>query len=175
MKEWSTVARILRARGNRGEVAAEQLCRSFERLKGLRVAVLFAEDRWPEGMPVEVEAVWEHRGLAIFKFRGVDSIEEAERLRGAEVRTPLEERPDPVEGEYYLSDLIGCEVVERSSGERLGTVEGIREYGAAPLLEVTGPDGEILIPLARSICVTIDVAAKRMEVDLPDGLKELNR
>lgn len=54
MKEWSTVARILRARGNRGEVAAEKLCRSFERLQGLRTAVLFAEDLWPEGMPVEV-------------------------------------------------------------------------------------------------------------------------
>lgn len=105
----------------------------------------------------------------------MDSIEEAERLRGVEVRTPLEERPALGEGEYYVSDLIGCEVVERSSGERLGTVEGIEEFGAAPLLEVMGPDGEILIPLARSICVTIDVAGKRMEVDLPDGLKELNR
>ena len=75
-------------------------------------------------------------------------------------------------GEVFLSDLIGCEVVERGTGESLGSVTGWNDGGASGLLEV-GKD--LLIPFARSICVAIDTAAKRIEVDLPEGLKDLNR
>jgi 16S rRNA processing protein RimM len=174
MTEWTAVARIVRSRGNRGEVAAEVLASSFQRLAPLRAARLFAGGRWPEGRPVEIESVWEHRGQAVFKFRGVDTIGAAEELRGAYVSVPVSERPPLPDGEYYQSDLIGCQVVERGSGRVVGEVSGVQEYGAAPVLEVESAAGEILIPLARSICVAVDVAARRIEVELPEGLKDLN-
>jgi 16S rRNA processing protein RimM len=146
---------------------------SVERYRGLRRVYLFSS---AEAAPFEIERVWLHRGRLIFKFRGVDSISQAERLQGAEVRVPRAERAEAPPGEYYHSDLAGCEVVERGTGERLGVVAGWQECGAAALLEVerAGTEEPLLVPFARAICVEIDLQARRILVELPEGLKELN-
>ncbi len=120
----------------------------------------------------EVESARIVPGSVIFKFRGIDSMDDADRWRGAEVRIPREERLEPEPGEFFIGDLIGCEVIERGTGESLGLVTGWDEGGASGLLQV-GQD--LLIPFARSICVSIDPERKRIEVDLPEGLKDLNR
>jgi 16S rRNA processing protein RimM len=120
----------------------------------------------------EVESARQVSGSVLFKFRGIDSMTDAELWRGAEVRIPLSERLPLESGEFYLSELAGCEVVERATGEVLGVVTGWDEGGASGLLKV-GPD--LLIPFVRSICVSIDPVARRIEVDLPEGLKDLNR
>lgn len=170
------MALLIRPWGNRGELIATPLTSRSERLRGLREVFLF-----PPGAqaprPVRVERIWEHRGRVVFKLGGVDTIEQAEALRGAEVRVPLSERPEPPPGEYYQSDLLGCEVIEHLTGERLGQVTDWEEYGGPPLLRVAGgPDGrEILIPFARTICVEIDVEGRRIVVELPEGLKELEQ
>jgi 16S rRNA processing protein RimM len=156
-------------------LAAVSLSSGLERFRNLREVFLF--DAQGAVRPAEIESVWQHRGLLIFKFRGVDSISEAERLKGAEMRVPRQERAPLAEGEYYQSDLIGCEVIERANGERLGTVTGWQECGGPALLEVKdGGAGEpMLIPFARAICTEIDLEARRILVDLPEGLKELSR
>jgi 16S rRNA processing protein RimM len=70
---------------------------------------------------------------------------------------------------------LGCEITDHSTGRRIGAVTGWQEYGGPPLLEVENERGqEILIPFAKSICVKIDPAARRIEVDLPEGLVDLN-
>jgi 16S rRNA processing protein RimM len=163
---------LAKAWGRRGELSAVSLSGGPERFESAGEVFLFgAEDR-PE--PHEIEWVWEHRGRLIFKFRGIDTITDAERLEGAEVRVPISARTPLEEGEFYESDLVGCEVIERGTGVRLGTVRSFEEYGGPGLLEVEGRDGPILIPFARSICVEIDPARRRIVVDLPEGLKELS-
>ena len=120
-----------------------------------------------------VESVWFHKDQVIFKFQGVDSIGKAEPLVGADVCVPMAERSALAEGEYYQTDLIGCEVVD-AGGRVLGVIEEWREYGGPLLLAIRTPEGkELLIPFAKSICKRVDLAAKRMEVDLPEGLEEL--
>jgi 16S rRNA processing protein RimM len=170
------VALVVRPWGHRGELIATALTSRSERLRQLREVFLFAPGG-ETGRPYAVEAVREHRGRVVFKFEGVDTIEQAEALRGAEIRVPLRERPAPPPGEYYQSDLIGCEVIERPTGARLGYVAGWEEYGGPPLLRVAASPGgpEILIPFARTICVEIDVEGRRILVELPEGLKDLGR
>ena len=124
------------------------------------------------GAELEVENAWRHGDRVVFKFRGVDSISDAEKLSGADVAIPREERAVLPDGEYFQTDLVGCAVVTRG-GEAVGTVEGWQEYGGPPLLEVNAGGKQVLIPFARSICVEIDVAARRIVVDLPEGLTEL--
>ncbi|MEK7409206.1 MAG: ribosome maturation factor RimM [Acidobacteriota bacterium] len=171
-----TIALLARAWGNRGELSAIPFGARPERFQSLPEVYLCGGEAALEAEPFEIESVWEHRGRLIVKFRGVDSISAAEALRGVEVRIPREQRPEPPPGEYYHSDLVGCQVVERRTGDRLGEVTGFSDGGGPGLLEVRGvrPGEEILIPFARSICVEIDVAARRIVVDLPEGLKELN-
>jgi 16S rRNA processing protein RimM len=119
--------------------------------------------------------VWEHRAQLVFKFQGIDSISDAEPLAGAEVRIPLAERAPLAADEYYQSDLVGCEVVERRTGESLGRVIEFQDLGGPQILQVGAEGGEpLLIPFVRAFCVEIDVGGRRILVDLPEGLKELN-
>ena len=166
---WVTVALLGKPRGIRGEVTAFTLSGKPERFASLREAHLAG----PDGtVRHEVEAAWFHGGILIFKFKGIDSIEDAEPLAGAEVRIPADQRAPLDPGEFFQSDLVGCDVVERRSGEHLGRVTDWNDSGGAGLLVV---EGDLLIPFARAICVDIDPAARRIEVELPEGLKELNR
>jgi 16S rRNA processing protein RimM len=125
-------------------------------------------------VPMQVERTWVHGEHVIFKFKGVDTISDAERLAGADVSIPFEQRAEIPEGEYYQSDLVGCEVFDER-GQLLGTVTDWQETGGPPLVEVTTPGGkELLIPFAKSIFTRIDPEARRIEVTLPEGLKDLN-
>jgi 16S rRNA processing protein RimM len=161
---------LSRVWGIRGEFAAVPFSDHPERFENLGRVYLFGSR--PDPTQCEVESVRSSAGSLLLKFRGIDSISDAEPWRGAEVRVPREERLALEPGEFYLSDLVGCEVVERGTGQRLGTVTRWDDGGASGLL-VVGED--LLIPFVRSICVAIDVAARRIEVDLPEGLKDLNR
>ncbi len=171
--EWVTLAVLSRVWGRRGELTAVSMTGRPERLRDLHNVFLFRAASPDEPFPAEVESVWEHRGLSVFKFRDIDSISDAEPLQGAEVRVPASERAQAPPDEFYHSDLVGCEVVERGTGKVLGAVSRIDEYGGPGILTVEGPEGELLVPFARSICVEIDVAARRIVVVLPEGLKEL--
>jgi 16S rRNA processing protein RimM len=173
--QWVTIARLGRAWGNRGGLIAISLTSWPERFQQLGEVFLFLN-----GAPVgegrfQVEWVREHARAWVFKFRGVDTISGAELLGGAEIRIPFAERVALEEGEHYLSDLIGCEVRERRTGDLVGHVTGWQDAGGVGLLEV-GDGGEpLLIPFARNICVEIDTGAKRIVVELPEGLRDLNR
>jgi 16S rRNA processing protein RimM len=194
---WVLVARTLRARGNKGEVAAEILTDFPERLTRLQeVFVGHAEGKY-EPRRMVLKSCWlsqNHRGQAVFHFEGVDTISEAEKFRGLDVLLPFEQRVTLPAGQYFVSDLIGCSVFETSAAppvvssspcslseapSLLGTVRDVQfpgeEIPGTPLLEVETSQGEILVPLAVDICTKIDPAARRIDVVLPEGLYDLNR
>jgi 16S rRNA processing protein RimM len=164
--EWVTVAVLGRARGIRGEISAFALSKP-ERYASLREVFLF-----PDGSRREVESAWFHDNRLILKFRGVDSMSDAELLSGSEVRVPSGQRIPLDPGEFFESDLIGCEVIERDGGASLGRVTALQDAGSSGVLEV---GGSLLIPFVRAICVSIEPEARRIVVDLPAGLKELNQ
>jgi 16S rRNA processing protein RimM len=164
---WVAIAVLGKTRGNRGEVTAFSLSSKPERFQALQEVFLFGT-----GQRFEVESTWFHQETLVFKFRGVDTISEAERLTGAEVRVPASERTPLEENEYFQSDLIGCEVFDSASGQSLGKVTGWEDSGGHGLLVV---NGSLLVPFVRSICKEIDPARRRIAVELPEGLKDLNR
>ena len=172
-----TLARILRPRGLRGEVTAEILTDFPERLPKLREVWLSDGRNAPR--LVRLQRCWlssSRGGQAIFHFADIDSIEEAEGLRGLEVQVPIEQRSQLAAGNYFVSDLVGCEVWEAGASSALGSVRDVEfTGGAAPLLAIDTRDGEILVPLAVEFCVRIDVKSKHIDVALPDGLRDLNR
>jgi 16S rRNA processing protein RimM len=203
---WIVVARILRPRGNKGEVAAELLTDFAERLTKLKEVFLgrvrgetfVGPLGQSEPNPIGVKSCWlsqNHRGQGVFHFAGVDSINDAEKFRGLHALLPFEQRVTLPAGQYFVADLIGCAVFEQprempavssspcsmaTAPEFLGTVRDVQFPGegesvrGTPLLEVETTRGELLIPLAHDICKRIDTAARRMEVLLPEGLRELN-
>lgn len=174
-----TLARIVRPRGRIGEVAAEILTDFPQRLTRLRQVYLHdprARNAPPADEMRRVKKCWlspSRGGQAIFLFDGVDSIDDAKKLVGCEVQIPFTDRAKLPDAHYYVSDLTGCEVWQRS-GAKLGEVRDVQFPGATPLLVVETSRGEALIPLAQEICVLIDPAARRIEVELPEGLLEIN-
>ena len=194
-QKWVAIAHILRPRGNKGEVAAELLTDFPQRLTALREA--FLENPGGEPRNVQLQSCWlsqNHPGQAVFHFAGCSSISEAETFRGLHVLLPIERRVTLPAGHYFISDLIGCSVFEcppegsvlssspcslEAAPSHLGTVSGVQTTGetvaGTPLLTVDTPGGELLLPLAEDICKRIDVAGRRIDVVLPEGLRELNR
>ena len=158
--------------GIRGELTAIPFSDHPERFENLRRVYLFGAGEPLEVIEADVESVRSVSGSLLLKFRGIDTMSDAEPWRGAEVRIPREERLELEPGEFFLSDLVGCEVVERGTGDSLGRVTGFDDGGPSGLLKV-GED--LLIPFARVFCVAIDTAARRIEVELPEGLRDLNR
>jgi 16S rRNA processing protein RimM len=169
-----TLARLVRPHGLRGEVAAEILTDFPERLLRLKNA-----DLWDGRTPprrVAIRKCWlsqSHGGQAVFHFEGSDSIDDAKRLVGLQVQIPLADRMPLGSGQYYVTDLIGCEVWEER-GVLIGRVKDVATTGTS-VLEVETSEGELLVPLAEEICVRIDTATRRIDVRLPEGLRELNR
>jgi 16S rRNA processing protein RimM len=192
-QKFVTVARILRARGNKGEVAAELLTDFPERLPQIKELDLLAESGARRG--VVLQNFWvdrNHAGQCVFHFEGVASIDAAEKLRGMDVQIPFEKRAELPSGSYFVTDLIGCSVFElaaASSGtssspcslseipKLLGKVRDVYFPGegqpGTPLLAVDDARGELLVPLAEDICRRVDVEARRIEVRLPEGLRDL--
>jgi len=162
----------------RGEVAAEILTDFPERLTRLSSVELWDG----RGVPrrAAVRKCWlshSRGGQAIFHFAESNSVDDARKLVGLEVQVPLADRVKLPAGSYYISDLVGCAVREKD-GVEVGLVRDVEIHGdeisGTPNLVVDTARGELLIPLAQEICVDVDTAARRIEVVLPRGLRELN-
>ncbi len=169
--ELVAVARVVKTRGVRGEVAADLLTDFPERFDGLEE--LIAVTPTGERRRLAVEESWLHGGRVVLKFEGFDTPEAARELVGCELAVPESEAVELEAGEFFEWQLVGCRV-ETVAGDALGAVAEVLHYGAAPVLVVRGEGGrEHLIPLAESICVEINVGEKLIRVDPPEGLVEL--
>jgi 16S rRNA processing protein RimM len=174
-----SLARIVRPQGRRGEVAAAILTDFPRRLTELRNVYLWDGEAEPRPVAIRSCRIEPRRNLAVFHFQGCDSIDDAQRLVGFDIQVPLADRVPLPAGSYYITDLIGCAVIELGAGTVLGRVIDVQPTGeqvaGTPLLVVETPQGELLIPLASEICQEVDLAARRILVALPDGLAGLNR
>jgi 16S rRNA processing protein RimM len=195
--QWIVLAHILRPQGRRGEILADLLTDFPERF-GEHPQVWIAAQGFAEkaatgsvaAPPAESAMVASHwlpvgrnAGRIVLHFAGVDTIEQAEKLAGQDVIVPLTERMPLDAGAAYISDLIGCTVYDHDRA--LGVVDGVqfpttpdglrRLEEAAPLLSITSTDGdEILIPFASAFLLELNVQAKSIRMELPDGLAEIN-
>ena len=109
----------------------------------------------------------------LLKFEGVNSIEEALDLVGAEVQVPEKELSPPRSGEFYLFKLVGCTVFS-VEGFEVGVVEGVIPAAGNNLLQVIKDGKEILVPFTESICIEVNTFEKRIRIDPPKGLLDLN-
>jgi 16S rRNA processing protein RimM len=166
-----TVGRIIRPHHNRGHVVVVPET-DFPNDRFEVGSVLYRE-RDGKVEPIVVSANRERDGRWVVGFAGIESINDAETLRGLELRVPAGDVKPLGSGSFYVFDLIGC-VVTTVEGRHVGPVERVDLATGVPMLVVAG-DGEVLIPFTEAICTRIDPAAKTIEIDPPAGLIEVNR
>ena len=191
-KDMAVVGAIARPHGIRGQVV-------------LNAETDFPEERFRPGHEVFVErrhgvealtltAVRFHKGRPIVGIAGVESIEEAQQLAGLELRVPADQLVPLSAGTFYRHDLVGCRVMTEA-GVDVGVVTAVEGTFATSRLVVAADDQgierqgierqgiesqgikrqEILIPLTSRICTVIEAEGKRIVIDPPEGLLELNR
>ena len=145
----------------------------------------FAERRQLSGLApnggrreLQLQEHWFHKGGVVLKFAGVESISDAEQLAGLELQIPREQRTELEAGAAYVSEIVGREVwIADADGEKLLGVVSDVQFGAgeAPLLVVKRPDSqETLIPYAEEFVQKSDLAGRRIEMRLPEGLLDLD-
>lgn len=134
---------------------------------------LFALDPNGSRRELHLENFWPHKEWMVLKFEGIDSITDAEAIVKAEIQIPAEERVALEEGATYVADLVGCRVM--ADGREIGEVSDvIFGAGEAPILEINDGKKEYLVPLAEEYVASVDTAAKRLELKLPEGMLELD-
>ena len=165
------VGRIARPQGNRGEVIVD-------------AETDFPEERFAEGgtvfvnreggiAPLTIAGFRMHGGRPVVRFGEMTSIDEAETLRGVEMRVPETALGALPEGMWYHHELLGCRV-RTKDGRDVGTVISIQGPTERSILEIEGPEGRALVPLAAEF-VAVDRASREIVIDPPEGLLEVNR
>jgi len=161
---------VARTHGNKGHVIVNPYSDFVD--ERFQIGARF-EARLADGtrQSVEVTAARVHQGRPVIGLAGVETISDAERYQGAELRIePAQQRPLPP-GQYYHHQLVGCDAVD-PAGTRIGRVVGVEGEMGQSRLVVAGDHRRHEIPLAEEIC-TVDLAARRMVVRAPEGLLDL--
>jgi 16S rRNA processing protein RimM len=165
------VGRIGRSHGIRGHVFVNAETDFVEERFAPGARLVVKSDRGEEELLVASSRI--QGGRPVVSFEGLTRIEDVERLAGLELRVPEDTLQTLAAGTYYQHQLVQC-VVETSAGDRIGVVTRVDAGAGGSLLTVEGTRGEILIPFAADICVDIDVAGKKITIEPPEGLLELN-
>ena len=160
------VGRVVKPQGRHGEVLVEPFSDRADRFPTLAHA--FVPAPGGDSREVQVERCWPHKGRFVLKLRGIDSISEAETMRGAELRIAESELDALPEGSYYYHQLVGSQV-DDEQGATIGVVESVMETGAETrVLVVNGPEGETLLPFAAAFVKSVDVVRRRLVAVRPE-------
>jgi len=166
------LAEVDRPRGLRGEVLVTLHTDDHSRLDEIDEVEIV--ERSGGRRTSRLEGWKYHRDRAVLKLAGVETVEEARALAGAQIRIAKEmSRQTPPDGRYFAWQLEGLQVVT-AAGEVLGRVARVLCPAGQTLLEVNGARGEFLVPGVPEICREVDVEGGRIVVDLPEGLVDLN-
>jgi 16S rRNA processing protein RimM len=163
-----TIGVVVKPQGRKGEVLVEPLSDRPERFESLR-RVFVPTPGAPEARAVAVTDHWPHKGRVVLKLEGVDSIDEAEKYRGVELRIGADEVAVLPAGSYYHYQLKGLKV-EDPAGRPLGVAADVLVTGgeASVLVVRGGPGGEVLIPMAEAFIRQVDLERGRIVAVNPE-------
>ncbi len=191
LTHWLVVAHLVRPQGRKGELLAELLTEFPERFNDqprVYLAQPGFDGRAEAARTATVTSFWlptgKQAGRIVLGLDLSQSISDAEQLAGMDVLVPLTERRPLDENAVYVHDLVGCVVVDQ--GLAIGTVKDVLSLSgqnatsdaaeAAPVLVVIGQDEiEYLIPFARAYLRSVDLAERRLEMELPEALLDIYR
>lgn len=176
MEDFFKVGIIVSTHGLKGEVKVYPTTDDVRRFKRLKKVYLSMERVHSAGMPrstdisLEIESVKFFKQFAILKFRGIDSIEDAQRYRKASLLVPRSDTVRLEKDEYFVADLIGL-TVRNEDGAEIGTLRDVMETGANDVYVISLSDGrELLLPAIRQCVLEVDLEAGFVRVHILEGL-----
>lgn len=168
--ELAIIGRIVNTHGIRGEIRVYPLMDEPEMLLEYDRVAVCAPGKEPVWYNVDRGRI--HKQMAVLKLESVDTMNQAEELKDAELKVPEEELPELPEGRYYIRQLVGLEV-HTDDGEYLGTLDHVLETGARDVYSVVDREGrETLLPNIESVILGVDIDRGIMRVHLLPGLRD---
>lgn len=165
---------IRKAHGIRGEANVDLLTDSTDRFSELSDIILVSPDRQTL-KPANIDSTRTHAGRVLVHFAGINTPEEIRALQSWSIEIREDQLRHLEADQYFIHDLVGLKVVDLA-GKPIGVTMEAREAGGGVLLTVKSADGTSFeMPFAASICTEIDTKRKRLVVDLPEGLADLDR
>jgi len=161
------IGEVLRPHGIDGEMRVYPLTDNPKRFLKLQEIVLRCGNTDQRFKIIKARLQMEN---VLLRVEGIDTVDQAEKFRGCEVRINRSEVPSLKEGWYYF-ELEGMQVYEGDL--LLGTLSQVLQTGANDVYVVKGPKGEICVPALRSVVQHVDVPGRRMDVILPPGLLDV--
>jgi 16S rRNA processing protein RimM len=167
------VGTIARAHGLRGGVIVNPVTDfAAERFRMGETVLVGPLAEPPSGVPRRILEARFHQGRPVIRLEGIESITDAEGLAGQALHMPASALGSLPERTYYRHDLVGCEVRD-TTGASIGRVTRVEGTLDRSYLVVPRQGGEAMIPMVDGICVSVDIAARQVVVDPPEGLLEL--
>jgi 16S rRNA processing protein RimM len=159
------IGKVVRAHGLKGHLKVIPYGETLSSLSAGEMITACLPDG--SSLPIIIVEVRPHQKAFLLLSRGINTLEEARSLVGAELCVPESRLPATAPDEFYWYQLIGLEVVS-TDGQQLGTLQKILETGSNDVYVVRQGDEEILIPAIEEVIREIDLQRRLMTVDLPD-------
>jgi len=161
------IARIVGAHGLAGGLKLASYAESLDVFASGRPVIV--RDAGGEETVYEIDRAKAQGRSVLLSLKGVTHRTPAEALAGCDLFIDKTALPKLEEGTYYWSDLIGVEVYS-VEGDFLGRLESIFQTGSNDVYVVKHAGRELLLPALTSVVKSVDLKARRMEVDVPEGL-----
>ncbi|NGQ93908.1 ribosome maturation factor RimM [Brevibacillus sp. SYP-B805] len=170
-QKFYTVGKVVNTQGLRGELRIVSTT-DFpdERFRVGNQLYLF-HPTLPAPIKMEIASRRSHKGFELLSFKGYPTINDVEKFKGGELKISEDELMELEEDEFYIHQLVGCEVVT-DEGEELGRIVEVLQPGANDVWVVKGKRGEILLPFIDDCIKHVDVKNKRVVCHLMEGLVE---
>jgi len=149
MKEYFTIGKIVRPHGIKGAVRAETYTSNPQRFKKLKEVIIDSKTIAVESVSIDPS------NFMLIKLVGIDTMDDAEKLRNKNVVIKRSQLPEPENGTYYIDDLIGSDVLV--DGEKIGILTKIEQFGSADVYEVTLEQGTVNFPAIKDVFSYVDV------------------
>ncbi|KMT21487.1 ribosome maturation factor RimM [Clostridium cylindrosporum] len=169
MREYLKVGQILKPHGVKGEVKVYPLTDNSKRYSKLKKVYTTKDD--VNYIPIEIESVKYVKEFPILKLKGIDTVNDAEKLRQIYIYVDRENAVKLPKDSYFIADLIGMKVIT-DEGEHLGEVVSVFPTGSNDVYEVKSPNHKknILLPAIKDVILEIDIEAREMKVHILEGL-----
>ena len=165
MVEYFEIGQITNTHGLRGELKVRPFTQSKKRFEELKSILV---DFNGELKKYDIEKVRYQNEIILLKLKGVDDIDEALKLKSNYIKIPRADAKENEEDEFFIADLIGCEVYEN---DLIGIVTDVFTAGASDVYVIKRKgEKDLLIPAIESVVKKIDVVNKRIDVEIPRGL-----
>lgn len=162
--EFVPAGRIVGVHGIRGEVKVLPLERDADFLTGFKTFYL-------EGKAAAAESCRVHKGMALLKLEGVEDRTAAEGLRGKELSVRRSDARLP-EGACFDAELIGLDVYDGETGERVGELVKVESYPASKVYTVQGVKDFLVPAVQDAFILNVDLERGRMDIRMWEGLAE---